>query len=48
MLEKLHYKYCIMFVTNIAFNVSALYTTSVLQFLLHPHIKQESIRITQN
>ena len=36
------------FLTDIAFNVSALYTTSVLWFLLHPEMKQESKRIKQN
>ena len=48
MLEKLNYKYNIIFLTNKAFNVDALYTNSVLQFLLHPPIKQESKRIKQN
>ena len=42
MQEKLNYKYHIMFVTNIAFNVAALCTTSVLQFLLSCQMKQES------
>jgi len=28
--------------------ISALYTTSVLQFLPHPQVKQESERIKQN
>jgi len=45
MLEKLNYMYHTMFLINIAFNVTALCTTSELMFLLPCQMKQESKRI---
>jgi hypothetical protein len=44
-LEKLNYMYHIMFLTNIAFNVTALWSNSPLQFLLPCEMKQESKKI---
>jgi len=42
MLKELNYKYHIIFLTNIAFNVAAICTSSVLHFLLPHPMKEES------
>jgi hypothetical protein len=44
MLEELNYKY-VLFLTNLAFNVAALCTTSVLRFLLPSKKKKKSKRV---
>jgi len=41
MLGKLNDEYHIIFLTNTVFNAALLCTTSVLQFLLLPQMKQE-------
>ena len=45
MLEKRNYMHHIIFLTNIAFNVTALCTTSELQFLLSCQMKQERYNV---
>jgi len=40
--EKLNYKSSIIFCTSTVFNATLLFTIGMLQFLLHPQIKQES------
>jgi hypothetical protein len=45
MLGKLNANYNIIFFTDTVFNAAVLYTTSVLQFLLLPQMKQEGKEI---